>query len=70
MGWLLPIIGIIAMLFLIASMFMDDHHDFIPLLIAAVFELTPESEAGCRSIRPHRFRILLCTMMCGAVEEI
>lgn len=36
MGWLLPIIGIIAMLFLIASMFMDDHHDFIPLLIAAV----------------------------------
>ena len=36
MGWLLPIIGIIAMLFLIASMFMDDLHDFIPLLIAAV----------------------------------
>ena len=36
MGWVLPIIGVIAMLFLIASMFMDDHHDFIPLLIAAV----------------------------------
>lgn len=35
MGWVLPIIGVIAMLFLIASMFMDDHHDFIPLLIAA-----------------------------------
>lgn len=36
MGWVRPIIGIIAMLFLIASMFMDDHHDFIPLLITAV----------------------------------
>ena len=36
MGWVLPIIGVIAMLFLIASMFMDDHHVFIPLLIAAV----------------------------------
>lgn len=36
MGLVLPIIGIIVMLFLIASMFMDDHHDFIPLLIAAV----------------------------------
>lgn len=36
MGWVLPIIGVIAMLFLIASMFMDDHHDFTPLLIAAV----------------------------------
>ena len=36
MGWVLPIIGVIAMLFLIASMFMDDHHDSIPLLIAAV----------------------------------
>ena len=33
MGWVLPVIGIVAMLFLIASMFMDDHHDFIPLLI-------------------------------------
>ena len=79
MDWVLPITGIIAMLFLTASMFMDDHHDFIPLLITAVIlipcgiltvGLTPESEAGCRSIRPHRFRILLCTMMCGAVEEI
>ena len=36
MDWVLPITGIIAMLFLIASMFMDDHHDFIPLLITAV----------------------------------
>lgn len=36
MDWLIPIIGIAAMLFLIASMFMDEHHDFIPLFIAAV----------------------------------
>lgn len=36
MDWVLPITGIIAMLFLIASMFMDDHHGFIPLLITAV----------------------------------
>ena len=36
MDWILPTIGIAAMLLLIASMFMDDHHDFIPLLIDAV----------------------------------
>ena len=79
MDWVLPITGIIAMLFLIASMFMDDHHDFHPSTHHGCDSdsmrhphcgVTPESEAGCRSIRPHRFRILLCTMMCGAVEEI
>ena len=79
MDWVLPITGIIAMLFLIASMFMDDHHDFHPsthrrrdsgALWPSHFELTPESETGCQSIRPHRFHILHRTMMCGAVEEI
>ena len=66
MGWLLPIIGIIAMLFLIASMCRRDSGALWP----SHFELTPESETGCQSIRPHRFHILHRTMMCGAVEEI
>lgn len=36
MDWFLPIIGIAAMLVILLSMFMDDRHDFIPLLMAAV----------------------------------
>lgn len=34
MSWHIPIIGITAMLIILPSMFMDDRHDFIPLLIA------------------------------------
>ena len=35
MSCLFPLIGIVAMLMILLSMFMDDHHDFIPLLLAA-----------------------------------